>query len=195
MQFRIYFIVFILLNCLEGLAQGVTRFLKTVFSQSQKLEERKYPFGQIDILIMKECKKQDYQESQEIDGTMSDYSTVIIEFGLVAMFGLSYPLVFILSLASGICQTHLDKFKIFYFSRRPVAKSAKSIGFWNNVLRFIQGASILTNAAIIAFTSNKDYVDESGTFFEQMTEDGRMYLFVGLLIFFFATKIVIGLAY
>jgi hypothetical protein len=52
---------------------------------------------------MRECKKENYQETEEIDGTMSDYSSVVTEFGLVAMFGVSFPLAFGLSFVSGVC--------------------------------------------------------------------------------------------
>jgi hypothetical protein len=84
---------------------------------------------------------------------------------------------------------------LFFFTRRPISKSAKSIGFWNKVLKFIQIAAIFTNAGIISFTSNKDFVDESGTFIEQMTEERRIYLFASLLTFFLLVKIFVGLAY
>lgn len=45
MQYRIYFIVYILVNCLDAVTQGTYQFFRSLLNLRKKPEERKYPFG------------------------------------------------------------------------------------------------------------------------------------------------------
>ena len=43
----------------------------------------------IDRKILKEAEKMEYADSDEIDGTMDDYTSVILEFAFLSLFGVS----------------------------------------------------------------------------------------------------------
>jgi len=69
------------------------------------------------------------------------------------MFAPLFPLAPLLALSFGLVDIRIDAHRLLWFNRRPVAVGASDIGIWSSIIDFIQYASIITNALIVAYTS------------------------------------------
>lgn len=98
--------------------------------------------------------KGDYHPCLEKDGTIDDYMELVIQFGFLNLFGVCFPLAFLLAFINDVVEIQVDKSKLIKFLRRPMPKGAADIGTWLIILDFISFLAIFSNAAIIIFTSN-----------------------------------------
>uniref|UniRef100_F1LEB9 Anoctamin n=1 Tax=Ascaris suum TaxID=6253 RepID=F1LEB9_ASCSU len=69
-------------------------------------------------------------------------------------FNEDFPLAPLLALVIGLIDIRIDARRLVWFNRRPVAFIATNIGVWNAIVNFIQYFAVITNAFIVAFTSN-----------------------------------------
>ncbi|XP_049636648.1 anoctamin-5 [Suncus etruscus] len=84
-----------------------------------------------------------------------DYLETVIQFGFVTLFVASFPLAPLLALLNNIIEIRVDAWKLTTQYRRPVAAKAHSIGVWEDILLAMGILSVVTNAYIIAFTSDR----------------------------------------
>ncbi|XP_057692971.1 anoctamin-5 isoform X1 [Corythoichthys intestinalis] len=83
-----------------------------------------------------------------------EYLEMVIQFGFVSLFVASFPLAPLLALFNNIIEVRVDAWKLTTQFRRPVAAKAHSIGAWGEILSGIAILSVVTNAFIVAFTSD-----------------------------------------
>lgn len=57
------------------------------------------------------------------------------------------------ALVNNLIECRSDAFKLITLFRRPVAQLSEGLGIWADILRAMVWAAVLTNALIIAFTS------------------------------------------
>uniref|UniRef100_A0A914V0A2 Anoctamin n=1 Tax=Plectus sambesii TaxID=2011161 RepID=A0A914V0A2_9BILA len=88
------------------------------------------------------------------DFTLAEYNEKIIQYGYVMMFSSSFPLAPFLALAIGLIDMRLDAKRLLWFNRRPIAFVAADIGMWFPVLRFVTLCGVISNAFIVAYTSD-----------------------------------------
>ncbi|XP_077372214.1 anoctamin-5 [Festucalex cinctus] len=82
-----------------------------------------------------------------------EYLEMVIQFGFITLFVASFPLAPLLALFNNIIEVRVDAWKLTTQFRRPVAAKAHSIGAWEEILSGIAILSVVTNAFIVAFTS------------------------------------------
>uniref|UniRef100_A0AAQ4RYA7 Anoctamin n=1 Tax=Gasterosteus aculeatus aculeatus TaxID=481459 RepID=A0AAQ4RYA7_GASAC len=75
-------------------------------------------------------------------------------FGFITLFVASFPLAPLLALINNIIEVRVDAWKLTTQFRRPVAAKAHSIGAWQEILNGMAVLSVVTNAFIVAFTSD-----------------------------------------
>lgn len=85
----------------------------------------------------------------DIDGTYWDYMELMIQAGYLLLFGLAFPLCFILALINNIIEHQVDKTKIVRFKRRPKLLGGDSIGVWRIILYFLAAMGVFTHAGIL----------------------------------------------
>uniref|UniRef100_A0A667ZLT2 Anoctamin n=1 Tax=Myripristis murdjan TaxID=586833 RepID=A0A667ZLT2_9TELE len=78
----------------------------------------------------------------------------VIQFGFITLFVASFPLAPLLALFNNIIEIRVDAWKFTTQFRRPVAAKAHSIGAWAEILSGVAVLSVVTNAFIVAFTSD-----------------------------------------
>ncbi|CAG0916416.1 unnamed protein product [Notodromas monacha] len=78
----------------------------------------------------------------------------VIQFGFVTIFVSAFPLAPLFALLNNIFEMRLDAAKLLTWYRRPVAQRVLGIGIWYDILDAIGKLAVLSNAFIIAFTSN-----------------------------------------
>lgn len=98
---------------------------------------------------------QDFQLSNlDFFTLFGEYLEVMIQFGFITIFAVAFPLAPLFALINNIFEIRLDARKFLLYYRRPNPRRAKGIGTWYNILQVICRLSILSNAFIIAFSSN-----------------------------------------
>uniref|UniRef100_A0A3P8U664 Anoctamin n=1 Tax=Amphiprion percula TaxID=161767 RepID=A0A3P8U664_AMPPE len=87
-------------------------------------------------------------------GLFYEYLEMVIQFGFITLFVASFPLAPLLALINNIIEVRVDAWKLTTQFRRPVAAKAHSIGAWEEILNGMAVLSVVTNAFIVAFTSD-----------------------------------------
>ncbi|XP_039609423.1 anoctamin-5-like isoform X2 [Polypterus senegalus] len=87
-------------------------------------------------------------------GLFYEYLEMVIQFGFITLFVASFPLAPLLALLNNILEVRVDAWKFTTQFRRPAAAKAHSIGAWQEILNGVAILSVVTNAFIVAFTSD-----------------------------------------
>ncbi|KAM4881268.1 anoctamin-6 isoform 1-T1 [Thomomys bottae] len=87
-------------------------------------------------------------------GLFYEYLEMIIQFGFVTLFVASFPLAPLLALVNNILEIRVDGWKLTTQFRRMVPEKAQDIGAWQPIMQGIAILAVVTNAMIIAFTSD-----------------------------------------
>lgn len=77
----------------------------------------------------------------------------VIQYGFVTIFVAAFPLAPFFAWLNNVIEIRLDAHKFVTVFRRPVAERAQDIGAWFYLLRFITNLCVVTNALLIAVTS------------------------------------------
>ncbi|KIH66690.1 hypothetical protein ANCDUO_02983 [Ancylostoma duodenale] len=88
------------------------------------------------------------------DFTQGEFNEKIILFGTTMMFAALFPLAPLIALIIGLIDLRIDALRLLWLNRRPIPVMASGIGIWLPILYFLQYAAVMTNAFIIAFTSD-----------------------------------------
>ncbi|XP_033101600.1 anoctamin-4-like isoform X5 [Anneissia japonica] len=86
-------------------------------------------------------------------GLFKEYLEMAIQFGWITIFVAAFPLAPFFALVNNLLEIRLDAFKFISQLRRPYAARAQDIGAWYSILLAVGNFSVLSNACIIAFTS------------------------------------------
>ncbi|XP_056664593.1 anoctamin-7 isoform X1 [Monodelphis domestica] len=93
-------------------------------------------------------------ELLESQGLFQEYLEMVIQFGFITIFVASCPLAPLFALLNNWLEIRTDAQKFVCQYRRPMAEKAQNIGMWFFLLQFITHLAIISNAFLIAFTSN-----------------------------------------
>jgi hypothetical protein len=86
-------------------------------------------------------------------GVLEEYTEMFIQFGYVTLFACAFPLSSLCALLNNIIEIKVDGFKLLFATQRPRYQGAEDIGTWQSVLEFMSIVSVISNCAIICFTS------------------------------------------
>lgn len=104
------------------------------------------------------CPKQWLEDFKLLDwgtrGLYPEYLEMILQYGFVVLFVSAFPLAPLFALINNIFETRLDAQKFLKYYRRPVPHRATNIGIWFRILDVVAKLAVISNAVIIAFTSN-----------------------------------------
>jgi len=117
-----------------------------------------------------------------IDETCNDYMELVVQFGFVTMFAISFPLIPIIFWATNLFEIQVDKSKLIYFFKRPNPISASGIDYWYYLFELISFIGIFTNVAVLVYTSN--------SYFE-LNNYEKTLLYMALVFFYITIKLII----
>ncbi|XP_058802461.1 anoctamin-1 isoform X2 [Phymastichus coffea] len=83
-----------------------------------------------------------------------EYLEMVLQYGFVTIFVAAFPLAPFFALLNNVLEMRLDAKKLLIMYRRPVSQRVRDIGVWYKILDSVSKFSVITNAFIIAFTSN-----------------------------------------
>jgi len=124
-----------------------------------------------------------YEEERKLEpheGCFSEYNNLIITLGYVVLFAPAFPLAAMICYGACLLEMRTDTFKLLSNTQRPRYVGAQDIGSWQRVLWLISVIGVLTNMALIGFTST--YFHSLLPFhilgFEVTTTNKTVFLFV-----------------
>jgi len=86
-------------------------------------------------------------------GLFYEYLEMVIQYGFITIFVCAFPLAPFFAFCNNVLELRLDAKKILIQHRRPIAQKVQSIGVWFDIMETLGRISIITNAFIIALTS------------------------------------------
>ncbi|CAF1193623.1 unnamed protein product [Rotaria sordida] len=95
----------------------------------------------------------EYLELGIYENISFDYVSTVIQFGFVTLFVAAFPLAPLFALLNNIIEIRLDAWKFLSKYKRPIPFKASDIGIWSDIISAISYIAVLTNAVVIAWTS------------------------------------------
>ncbi|XP_063720691.1 anoctamin-7-like isoform X3 [Symsagittifera roscoffensis] len=90
----------------------------------------------------------------ENEGLFEEYLEMVLQFGFITIFVCAFPLAPLFALLNNWLEIRVDANKYVCQVRRAVAERANNIGIWYEILAAISRIAVITNAFLIAFTSD-----------------------------------------
>ena len=87
----------------------------------------------------------------DIYGTVDNYMELIMQFNVLIMLGIDFPLAFLLGFIWEIADLRSGKSNLMKTIQRPVPCTVTSIGIFNDILELGVYISILFNSAVVSF--------------------------------------------
>ncbi|XP_050303777.1 anoctamin-3-like [Anthonomus grandis grandis] len=85
---------------------------------------------------------------------VGEYMDMVIQYGFVNFFVMGFPLAPLLALLNNLGEIRVDASKVTKSYRRPVPVKSTGLGAWLGILTATTYIGVVTNALVIAFTSN-----------------------------------------
>jgi len=115
-------------------------------------------------------------------GLFYEYLEMVIQYGFITIFVSAFPLAPFFALCNNVLELRLDAKKILVQHRRPIAQKVKSIGVWFDIMETLGRIAVITNAFIIAITS--EFIPKAVyTYF--YSEDGSLTGYVNFSLSYF----------
>uniref|UniRef100_A0A8D0GCK5 Anoctamin n=1 Tax=Sphenodon punctatus TaxID=8508 RepID=A0A8D0GCK5_SPHPU len=108
------------------------------------------------IISLPQWEKDWNLQPMNLHGLMDEYLEMVLQFGFTTIFVAAFPLAPLLALLNNIIEIRLDAYKFVTQWRRPMPARATDIGIWYGILEGIGVLAVITNAFVIAITS--DYI-------------------------------------
>ncbi|KAF9948820.1 Anoctamin-5 [Mortierella alpina] len=149
-------VVFIGKQFLNGLFEMVFPWIKRTWNRKkiladQALKNRKF------METRKRTKAPQWVKDDELPSyqgrILKCYRKTVIQFGFCTLFVTSFPVAPAFALINNWIDIRMEAFRLLTQYRRPIAYRAQDIGMWELIMEFVSFTSVITNAAIIAFSS------------------------------------------
>ncbi|XP_076249418.1 anoctamin-4 [Calliopsis andreniformis] len=106
------------------------------------------------------CWEKDYQlQDPGRLALFDEYLEMILQYGFLTLFVAAFPLAPLFALLNNIAEIRLDAYKMVKEARRPLAERVEDIGAWFGILRGVTYVAVVSNAFVIAYTS--DFIPRS----------------------------------
>jgi len=83
-----------------------------------------------------------------------DYLEMVVQFGYATLFSAAFLFAPLLACINNYVEIRVDAWKITSLCQRPLPKPAEDIGSWQTVMQIMGTAAVITNVALICFTSS-----------------------------------------
>ncbi|XP_038604720.1 anoctamin-7 [Tachyglossus aculeatus] len=124
-----------------------------VWWQRYRLNSKKKKEEESSGVVLRDQWEEDY-ELLENEGLFNEYLEMVLQFGFITIFVAACPLAPLFALLNNWVEIRLDAQKFVREYRRPMAERAQDIGIWLFILEGITHLAVISNAFLIAFTSD-----------------------------------------
>ncbi|BFZ23683.1 hypothetical protein BsWGS_26722 [Bradybaena similaris] len=147
-------------GCLIELAQqlGVIMIGKQMINNAQEIIVPKLKgfWHRLQTKLKKTVRRTRWEDDYELienEGLFQEYLEMVLQFGFITIFVAAFPLAPLFALLNNWVEIRLDAHKFICETRRPVAERAQDIGVWFIILESLAQLAVISNAFLIAFTS------------------------------------------
>ncbi|XP_071847241.1 anoctamin-7-like isoform X4 [Apostichopus japonicus] len=127
--------------------------------------------------------QKEYMKPQLGNFTLGEYNEKVILYGFLMVFSSALPIAPLIALLIIMVDLGIDARRLVWFNRRPVALIACNIGMWYSILEFLNYVGVITNAFIIAFTSQWG---------KEFSTAGKLWIVIGFEHIVFAVKFLLA---
>lgn len=145
LQLTVIFVTNLMLN---GVELGIPWLLYYIRNLREKRKYKESDSSRKDLYPIEE-----QAQMEPYDYATEDYLEMCIQFGFIALFGASFPLIAVLALFEIILEIRVDSWKLCNLIRRPEPIKSEEIGIWKNIIVTIAYIGVFTNSGIIIFSS------------------------------------------
>ncbi|KAK3592615.1 hypothetical protein CHS0354_008152 [Potamilus streckersoni] len=130
--------------------------------------------------------EKDYELSvAENTSLFQEYLEMVLQFGFLTIFVAAFPIGPLCCLLNNIIEIRFDALKFTTDLRRPVAEKTADIGIWFSVLYAISRIAVVSNAFIIALTS--DFIPRL-VYANTYSQDGSLVGYMNFSLSYFNTS-------
>uniref|UniRef100_A0A8C0HAM2 Anoctamin n=1 Tax=Chelonoidis abingdonii TaxID=106734 RepID=A0A8C0HAM2_CHEAB len=122
--------------------------------QKYKLRSKKQKSKEAQLGLAQQVPWESNYELLVCEGLFDEYLEMVLQFGFITIFVAACPLAPLFALLNNWVEIRLDAQKFVCEYRRPVAERAQGIGIWFYILEVITHLAVISNAFLIAFTSD-----------------------------------------
>ncbi|XP_052224837.1 anoctamin-7-like [Dreissena polymorpha] len=147
-------------GCLVELAQQLAVIMigKQMINNAQEIIVPKVKafFHRMKIKVDKSRVQSRWEEDYQLienEGLFAEYLEMVLQFGFITIFVAAFPLAPLFALLNNWVEIRLDAQKFVSETRRPVADRAQDIGVWFSIMDGLAQIAVISNAFLIAFTS------------------------------------------
>lgn len=90
--------------------------------------------------------------TDKFESTVNDYMELIIQFGFLTLFGLAFPLIFIVAYIFNLFEIRVDSTVLLKFTNRTDLNKATGIGIWGEILSLLCTVGIISNLLLMIFS-------------------------------------------
>ena len=111
--------------------------------------------GADDAAARARAEAQEQLERPEYDGTFDEFLEMGVQLGYVVLFAGALPMAAAMACLNNLIELRTDAWKLLTHFRRPLARASTDISAWRHVLGGISLLAIVTNPALVIFTSRR----------------------------------------
>ncbi|KAK5998633.1 hypothetical protein PT974_01014 [Cladobotryum mycophilum] len=175
---------------INGLTEVVVPYLKHKASTAAQEIQAKGTEQVKDHPDEAEFLKRVRDEAQlEIYDVTGDYREMVMQFGYLSLFSVSWPLTSLCFLINNWVELRSDALKIAISSRRPIPWRADSIGPWLTAIGFLSWLGSVTSAAMVALCSDTASPITGWGFLISILFAEHLYFLVQLAVRFVMSKV------
>ena len=127
---------------------GVPAFFQW-YQKRQERSKTEYEYDDVGLI-----ERMSFRDTYDVTmGPYADYSELMMQFGYTTMFVAAFPLATVMSFAANYVEIRVDSWKLCHLCRRPDPVGCEDIGIWEAILEVMSHMAIVTNAALVAYTS------------------------------------------
>jgi len=93
----------------------------------------------------------------DYEGTIDEYSKIVIQYGYITLFAASFPLAPALALFNNLIEERSDAFKFLTIYNKPFYAGSSGIGGWQFVMECMSVIAVITNCLLIGYSYNAIY--------------------------------------
>ena len=87
--------------------------------------------------------------AQAWQGNIDEYLKMVIQFGYVAFFCCSFPLVPFVAYINNCMECRIDAGKLCYVQQKPDGRNAPDIGIWLHIMQLMTIIAVVVNSALL----------------------------------------------
>ena len=108
-------------------------------------------YSKVNFLIEKQIYLQISNLNDDYDPSLYHYYELFIQFTALVLFGILFPLAFLVFYITNILELKIDKNQYFHVNRRPSPLGFATIGLWSKMIFIISLFAVFTNAFVVCF--------------------------------------------